>query len=223
MKTANIIFLVVAIAILGFVVWAGGSQKPEATSEPVTATTTPAETNLSETKNTNKESMTKATITTNQGIITLELFADQSPKTVENFVTLARKGFYDSTRFHRVIKGFMIQGGDPLSKDLSMKSRWGTGGPGYTIPDEFNSGDELYKTGYKRGILAMARTQEPNSGGSQFFIMHQDYPLLPPEYTIFGKVTSGLDVVDIIATIKTEGSPTDRPLEDMIIQKITIE
>lgn len=161
-----------------------------------------------------------ATFTTNQGAFEVELYGDTAPKTVENFTKLAQSGFYDGTRFHRVIKGFMIQGGDPLSKDPAMQAQWGTGGPGYTIPDEADPNSELYKTGYQRGIFAMARTMAPNSGGSQFFVMHADYPL-PPSYTIFGRVTSGMETVDKIATAPT--GPNDRPLQDMIIEKVVVK
>ena len=160
-----------------------------------------------------------ATITTNKGIITLELYGNQAPKTVENFKKLAESGFYNGTRFHRVIQGFMIQGGDPLSKDLANSSRWGTGGPGYSFADEINATSDLYKTGYQRGVLAMANSG-PNTNGSQFFIMHQTYQL-PPLYTIFGRVTSGLDVVDAIATTKT--GPNDRPVDDMIVEKVEVK
>lgn len=219
MKTTNIILIVVAIAIIGFVVWIGGSQStsqaPQApiVTEPAATTTTPTlETNST-------KPMTTATITTNKGIITLELYGTDAPKTVENFVKLANSGFYNGTRFHRVIKGFMIQGGDPLSKDTSKQSMWGTGGPGYKFDDEINATSDLYKTGYRRGVLAMANSG-PNTNGSQFFIMHADYPL-PPLYTIFGRVTSGLDVVDAIANTKT--MPGDRPVEDMIIEKVEIK
>lgn len=164
-------------------------------------------------------SIMHATFTTNLGSFTVELYKEQSPRTVENFVKLAQSGFYDGTRFHRVIKGFMIQGGDPLSKDTSQQARWGTGGPGYQFPDEINPNAEPYLTGYKRGVLAMANSG-PNTNGSQFFVMHQDYPL-PPNYTIFGKVTSGMDTVDKIATTPT--APGDRPLSDVVLEKVVVK
>ena len=146
-----------------------------------------------------------ATIETSAGTLTAELFAGEAPKTVNNFVFLARDGFYDGVIFHRVIKGFMIQGGDPTGT--------GRGGPGYRFDDE------PVKRPYKRGTLAMANAG-PNTNGSQFFVMHADYGL-PPSYTIFGKLTAGEDVVDRIA-----GAPTgaqDRPNDPVRIERVTID
>lgn len=154
--------------------------------------------------------MTGVKIETSKGDITLELFDSEAPKTVENFVSLAKKGFYDGVIFHRVISGFMIQGGDPTGT--------GSGGPGYQFADELNPNTESYKRGYVRGTLAMANAG-PNTNGSQFFIMHQDYPL-PHDYTIFGRVSSGIEVVDAIATVKT--GPGDRPIEEVRIKKVEI-
>ena len=145
-----------------------------------------------------------ATIETSAGTMTAELFASEAPKTVNNFVFLAREGFYDGVIFHRVIRGFMIQGGDPTGT--------GRGGPGY----RFN--DEPVKRRYERGILAMANAG-PNTNGSQFFVMHADYGL-PPNYTIFGKVTAGEDVLDKIATAPTGAQ--DRPTQPETINAITI-
>lgn len=145
--------------------------------------------------------------------ITGELYPDKAPKTAENFEKLANEGFYDGTIFHRVIPGFMIQGGDPKGN--------GTGGPGYTIPGEFAAngfkGNDLKHT---RGVLSMARTMDPNSAGSQFFIMHQDAPHLDNQYAAFGKVTDGMDAVDQIAGVKTNYS--DKPLEDQKIKSIRV-
>ena len=146
-----------------------------------------------------------ATMETSKGTIVLELFADEAPKTVNNFVFLAREGFYDGVIFHRVISGFMIQGGDPTGR--------GTGGPGYRFDDE------PVTRQYLAGTLAMANAG-PNTNGSQFFIMHNNYAL-PPNYTIFGIATEGQDVVDAIAT--TPRSPGDRPLEDVYIVSVEIE
>jgi cyclophilin family peptidyl-prolyl cis-trans isomerase len=148
-----------------------------------------------------------ATIRTNRGTITAKLFADEAPRTVNNFVFLAREGFYDGVIFHRVIRGFMLQGGDPTGT--------GTGGPGYRFEDELEA---ARSRGYKMGTLAMANAG-PNTNGSQFFIMHQDYGL-PPQYNVFGKATDGLDVVDDIATTAT--SAGDRPVEDVVIETIEI-
>lgn len=150
-------------------------------------------------------------IETNKGDITIELFADDAPKTAENFVTLAQKGFYDGVIFHRVIKGFMIQGGDPTGT--------GRGGPGYQFADELNPQTASYKRGYARGTVAMANSG-PNTNGSQFFIMHQDYPL-PNAYTIFGKVTKGMEVVDAIASSQIDSN--DKPLENMVMNKVVVE
>jgi cyclophilin family peptidyl-prolyl cis-trans isomerase len=155
-----------------------------------------------------------ATIKTSLGDIKVELYGDKVPQTAGNFAKLAEAGFYNGIKFHRVIKGFMIQGGDPLTKDDSQKALWGTGGPGYTFADEPFTGQ------YTRGTLAMANSG-PNTNGSQFFIMHADYPL-PPSYVIFGKVTSGLDVVDKIANLPTDPS-NDRPLTPPVIESVTIE
>jgi cyclophilin family peptidyl-prolyl cis-trans isomerase len=145
-----------------------------------------------------------ATIDTSLGSMTLELFASEAPNTVNNFVFLARDRFYDGVIFHRVIKNFMIQGGDPKGT--------GSGGPGYRFADE------PVTRPYARGTLAMANAG-PNTNGSQFFIMHVDYPL-PPSYTIFGKLMTGEDVLDQIATTKT-GSQ-DRPVQPITINTITI-
>ena len=145
-----------------------------------------------------------ATFETSRGKIVCELFAKDAPKTVNNFVFLARDGYYDDIIFHRVISGFMIQGGDPTGT--------GRGGPGY----RFN--DEKVTKPYSRGTLAMANAG-PNTNGSQFFIMHADYPL-PPNYTIFGKLTRGEDVVDTIASARTGAQ--DRPVEPVSITSITV-
>lgn len=160
-----------------------------------------------------------AIIHTSMGDIAVKFYGADAPKTVANFVDLARKGFYDNTKFHRVIKGFMIQGGDPKSKDDSNPGSWGTGGPGYDFADEINASSALYTRGYKRGVMAMANSG-PNTNGSQFFIMHQDYPL-PSLYTIFGDVTSGQDVVDAIATTKVDGN--DRPLTPVVIKSVEVK
>jgi len=220
MKTSNIIFIVVAVAIIGFVVWVGGSSKQQVIQEPITAITTPTENNLPETTTTttNKESMTTAIVTTNKGVITLELFADKAPKTVENFVKLANAGFYNGTRFHRVIKGFMIQGGDPLSKDTSMQSRWGQGGPGYQFADEIHAENDNVV-----GTISMANAG-PNTNGSQFFINTANNNFLDTKHTVFGRVIAGMDVVTVIENVKTtQPGILDRPVEDMIIEKIEIK
>jgi cyclophilin family peptidyl-prolyl cis-trans isomerase len=158
-----------------------------------------------------KKEANMVVIQTNKGTITVELYKDKSPKTVENFEKLVASGFYNGVRFHRVIKDFMIQAGDPQSKDKALIDRWGTGGPGYQFADELK-GDEKYT----RGTLAMANAG-PNTNGSQFFIMHKDAGL-PAKYTVFGQVVSGIEVVDAIAIVPTYmPGRVDRPLQDIII------
>ena len=134
-----------------------------------------------------------AIITTTEGELTLEFWPDVAPKTVENFKTLAGKGFYDGTAFHRIIKGFMIQGGDPLTKDAGKENQWGTGGPGYQIKAEFNA------RSHERGVISMARSSNPDSAGSQFFICDGDAAFLNRQYTAFGKLIKGDDVLTKIA------------------------
>ncbi|HUV80922.1 MAG TPA: peptidylprolyl isomerase [Patescibacteria group bacterium] len=150
------------------------------------------------------------TIKTNKGNIQFKTYAQEAPKTVENFITLADKGFYDGVIFHRVISGFMIQGGDPTGT--------GRGGPGYAFNDEINPSSKIYQDGYLKGIVAMANAG-PNTQGSQFFIMVADYPL-PPLYTIFGKVISGQEVAEAISL--AERDVNDKPVEDVIIQSISV-
>ncbi len=155
-----------------------------------------------------------AVIQTNKGTIRFELLEDHAPKTTENFVTLAEKGYYDGVIFHRVIKGFMIQGGDPTGTGSGGASAWGG-----KFNDEINAKSELYQGPYGKGTVAMANAG-PNTNGSQFFIMHVDYPL-PPSYTKFGNVTEGQDVVDLIASSSTDRG--DRPTDDVRMEKVTIE
>jgi peptidyl-prolyl cis-trans isomerase B (cyclophilin B) len=155
-----------------------------------------------------------AVIKTSEGEMVVEFWPDVAPKTVENFKTLARKGFYDGTCFHRVIKGFMIQGGDPLTKDASKEAMWGTGDPGYKVKAEFNDRH------HDRGVLSMARSQDPDSAGSQFFICHGNPRFLDKQYTAFGKLIKGDDVLEKIATTPTH--PQDRPDKRMGIESIKI-
>jgi peptidyl-prolyl cis-trans isomerase B (cyclophilin B) len=155
-----------------------------------------------------------AVIKTSEGEMVAEFWPDVAPKTVANFKKLAKSGFYDGTAFHRVIKGFMIQGGDPLTKDENKKARWGTGDPGYKIDAEFN------KKLHERGVLSMARSQDPNSAGSQFFICHGAPKSLDGQYTAFGKLIKGDDVLEKIATTKT--LPGDRPEKRMNVESIKI-
>lgn len=147
------------------------------------------------------------------GTIKIKLDENAAPKTVENFKKLVSEGFYDGLTFHRVIKGFMIQGGCPNGT--------GTGGPGYSIEGEFASNGVENPLKHKRGVISMARSMDPNSAGSQFFIMHADAPHLDGQYAAFGKVTEGMDIVDEIASMKTDFS--DKPLADIVIEKVTLE
>ena len=155
-----------------------------------------------------------AVIQTNKGTIRVELWESDAPKTTENFITLAERGYYDGIIFHRVIRNFMIQGGDPTGTGRGGQSAWGG-----RFNDEIDSTSDVYKTGYKAGTMAMANAG-PNTNGSQFFIMHVDYPL-PPSYTIFGRVIEGQEVVNAIATSQTDHN--DRPSEDVKMEKVTIE
>jgi len=158
--------------------------------------------------------VTKATIETNHGKIVLNLLPDIAPETVRNFVKLAKSGFYDGTLFHRVIPGFMIQGGDPNSK-LPDKSKWGIGGPGYTIKAEFNPRSHL------RGVVSMARAMDPDSAGSQFFIVTTDSTFLDRQYTAFGEVIEGMETADKIVNLQKDQN--DCPLEEAKMLRINIE
>jgi len=221
-KKNVLIVSVVAIALI-VGVWYYFGRGPEVTVQPddpadqitiLPAVPAPVEVSkeviLPTDSKTNPKTMPTVKISTNKGDIVIELFKDDAPKTVENFLTLVNKNFYDNVIFHRVISGFMIQGGDPTGT--------GMGGPGYKFEDELIASTESYKTGYTRGTVAMANSG-PDTNGSQFFIMHADYPL-PHLYTIFGKVISGLETVDTIAAGKTDGS--DRPVEEVKMLKVEV-
>ena len=157
--------------------------------------------------------MAKAIVNTNLGNIQFELLSDIAPETVRNFIKLAKSGFYDGTLFHRVIPKFMIQGGDPNTKE-SDKSTWGTGGPGYNIKAEFSSRSHL------RGIVSMARSSDPDSAGSQFFIVTSDSTFLDREYTVFGQVADGMEVADKIVNLPRDGN--DCPLQEAKMLQVTI-
>jgi peptidyl-prolyl cis-trans isomerase B (cyclophilin B) len=156
-----------------------------------------------------------AILQTNLGRIIVRFFDDMAPGHVENFKKLAREGYFDGTKFHRVIPGFMIQGGDPNTKS-DDRSTHGTGGPGYKIPAEFN---EIPHT---RGILSMARTSDPNSAGSQFFVMVARSPHLDRQYTVFGNVVEGLEVVDKIVNLPRDARDNPRPENPAIIENVTL-
>ena len=147
------------------------------------------------------------------GVMKAELYPDIAPVTVKNFVDLAAKGFYNGLIFYRVIPDFMIQGGDPEGT--------GAGGPGYTIKGEFTDNGFRNDLKHTRGVLSMARTMDPDSAGSQFFIMHADYPYLDGQYAAFGKLIEGIEVVDKIASVKTDYN--DRPYEDQVIDFMTVQ
>ena len=149
----------------------------------------------------------------NGDVIRAELYPETAPKTVENFISLVNKGFYNGTIFHRVIKDFMIQGGDPLGT--------GTGGPGYSIPGEFAANGFQNDLHHAPGVLSMARAQDPDSAGSQFFIMHGDAPYLDGQYAAFGKVVEGMDVVDKIANVRTNFM--DAPIMKQKMANVTME
>jgi len=155
-----------------------------------------------------------AVINTVEGTMVLEFWPDVAPKHVENFKKLAKEGFYDGTAFHRVIKKFMIQGGDPLTKDDSQQARWGTGGPGWKVAAEFN------KKSHVRGVLSAARSQDPNSAGSQFFICHDQATFLDGQYTAFGKLIKGDEVLEKINSTPT--GPNDRPTKKMTVTSVKI-
>jgi peptidyl-prolyl cis-trans isomerase B (cyclophilin B) len=147
----------------------------------------------------------RAIIETKFGSMEIRFFPDKAPKHVENFITLAKSGFYDKTIFHRVIPDFMIQGGDPNTKDEKDKSRYGMGGPGHRVKAEFNDRPHV------RGVVSMARSNDPDSAGSQFFIVVKDAPYLNGQYTVFGEVVKGMEVADKI--VSQARDPRDNPLE----------
>ncbi|MDQ5949043.1 MAG: peptidyl-prolyl cis-trans isomerase [Patescibacteria group bacterium] len=216
-------YVILSCIIIAVIIWGGyylfsdrtqeipaGSLTSDAYGQGVATTTPPIGTQpVSSTTQPTQKYM--ITLDTNYGAITFETYTQDAPNTVANFVTLAGKKFYDGLTFHRVIKGFMIQGGDPKGD--------GTGGPGYSFADEIDPNSALYKTGYVKGVVAMANAG-PNTNGSQFFIMTATNPL-PPSYTIFGKVVSGQDVVDKIAGVKTGAG--DKPVSPVTIKKVTVK
>lgn len=216
-----IIFIVVLAAIVGgyyFFTKKGGNMAYSTNTDAYSTSTTPTPPAMEDGTNTSTATTTTTnqtkhmiTLDTNYGTIVFETYDSDAPNTVKNFVTLANKGYYNGLIFHRVIPGFMIQGGDPSGN--------GTGGPGYKFADELNPNTASYKAGYKKGVVAMANAG-PNTNGSQFFIMTADYPL-PNAYTIFGKVVSGQDVVDKIANVKTGAS--DKPVSPVIMKTVTVK
>jgi len=180
----------------------------QTSAQPATAT------NPSVTNTNNKKAM-QAILKTNKGDITIEFFGDLAPKTVANFTKLASEGFYNGTKFHRVIKDFMIQGGDPLTKDDSKADMWGTGGPGYKFADEIHAQNRNAV-----GTIAMANAG-PNTNGSQFFINVADNNFLDGKHTVFGKVTAGMEVVNAIEAVAVGAG--DRPVQAVVINSISVQ
>jgi len=195
---------------LGLAIGRAEEPKKETKDEPKKEEGKPQAKEENKTVNNNEVAVIKTT----EGEMVVEFWPDVAPKTVENFKTLARKGFYDGTCFHRVIKDFMIQGGDALTKDPTKEAQWGTGDPGYKIKAEFNS------RSHTRGVLSMARSADPDSAGSQFFICHGAPTSLDGKYTAFGKLIKGDDVLEKIATTPTH--PPDRPNKRMGVESIKI-
>ncbi len=216
------------LLILGLAYWASMDKAPELelVTEPdtpeMTAPLSPSELNVTNPDNINTMNPV-AVLETNQGTVEIELYKDTMPITAGNFEKLVKEGYYDGIKFHRVIYGFMIQGGDPLTKDDSMTARWGTGGPGYSIADEHIAGPLLTNV---RGTISMANAG-PNSGGSQFFInlvdntgLDFDKQPLSSKHPVFGRVIKGMEVVDAIGGVSVGAG--DRPLSPVIITKATI-
>ena len=200
--------IISALLVVGiFFAWEKFDNKPQTNNPEIKEETIIQNQTTTE----NKKMGHLITLHTNLGDIQFETFDQDAPKTVKNFMDLAQKDFYNNVIFHRIIKGFMIQGGDPTGT--------GTGGPGYKFEDELNSETESYKNGYKKGVVAMANAG-PNTNGSQFFIMLEDTPL-PHAYSIFGKVVNGQDIVDKIGSVET--NEANRPLEDVRITKVSLE
>jgi len=196
---------IIIVGIIALVVFVLSRQSVSFMPKPNEITSEPGTVTL--------EEATLADIKTTLGTITIELFPDAAPKTVENFIKLAESGFYNGTKFHRVIKDFMIQGGDPNSKDDDWAND-GTGGPGYAFEDEFNEHKVV------RGVLAMANSG-PNTNGSQFFVVTADAtPWLDGKHTVFGRVVQGMEVIDKIESVAT--NKNDHPLEDVVVERITV-
>ncbi len=197
---SSCVFLAAAVALLSL---AACSRSPGNPKVPAGATSSGG---------------THALIETDRGPIEIEFFGQSAPRAVENFRLLAEYGYYDGLSFHRVVEGFMIQGGDPAGDGTGGESAWGG-----TFEDEIDAASPLYRGGYRRGYVAMAN-RGPNTNGSQFFILQADYPL-QPNYVIFARVTSGIDVVDALARTRTSAGPggeNSRPLEPPVIRTITV-
>lgn len=213
MQKTGIVAAAVLVAILGIIAIIQSASPRQAQAPAPLIPTNSLMEPMNPTDSTGQKTI--ATLETSQGTIVIELDTANTPNTAANFAKLAKAGFYDGTRFHRVISGFMIQGGDPLSKDDEMMARWGTGGPGYQFADELKPTNRNV-----RGSISMANAG-PNTNGSQFFINLVDNDFLDTKHTVFGRVTSGMEVVDAIAGTVT--GPQDRPMTPITITKVTIE
>lgn len=193
---------IIIVLIIGFFGLRSSFSKDQSQDQTLTTNTLANQTTM------------KATLTTNKGIIEIELLTDLAPNTVQNFAELSQNSFYNGVKFHRVIDGFMIQSGDPLSKDDTMMDYWGTGGPGYSFEDEIHA-----ENNNVIGTISMANAG-PNTNGSQFFINTADNSFLDMKHTVFGKVTAGMEVVKEIEKVDTY--PNDRPIEAVVIENIDI-
>ncbi|MEA2554307.1 MAG: peptidyl-prolyl cis-trans isomerase [Fimbriimonadaceae bacterium] len=213
MKTA---LSVLALGIALTVTLSACGQAPTSTQEASPPQTTTKETKPVTTTDSKATEQDVAVLDTNLGKIVIAFLPKKAPGHVENFEKLAKKGFYDGTKFHRVIPGFMIQGGDPNSKD-DDRSNDGTGDPGYKIKAEFND------VSHTRGIVSMARSQDPDSAGSQFFIVVKDSPFLDKNYTVFGRVIEGMDVADKIVNLKKDERDNPLPENPAVVKSVKIE
>lgn len=225
MNKLTVLFLVVVMLAGGFFVFrmmrpteskeTDLSQLPVGTPESTKQPSQPPQESTQPPQQTTKMNYTEAILHTNKGDIAIQFLPGQAPNTVANFEKLANSNFYDNVKFHRVIKGFMIQTGDPLTKDDSQMARWGTGGPGYTFADELGPNNHDVK-----GTVAMANAG-PDTNGSQFFINLVDNNFLDGKHTVFGKVVSGMDVVEAIGSVQTDSS--DRPVDPVVIQSVELK
>lgn len=215
MSNKNISLIAATLLVSGGLVWYG----MRSASPPGTALPDVLQREFAGSDKPKINNMHTVTVKTNLGTIKFQTYDADAPKAVDNFLALTGKGYYNGLTFHRVIKGFMIQGGDPNCTPGRGSGPCGAGGPGYTFEDELNPAADSYKSGYRRGVVAMANAG-PNTNGSQFFIMHADYPL-PNNYTIFGKVTEGDGVVDAIVNSKI--GPNDRPVVPVVMESVSAE
>jgi len=207
---ALVVIFIVAVGYWFFTKNQNTSKIPSVSDAPIAVTEEKTTIN----NNIDNQKIMIATLHTNMGDIAIEFNPDNAPNTVANFIKLAKEGFYNGTKFHRVIKGFMNQGGDPLTKDDSKKNLWGTGGPGYKFDDEIGPSNSN-----EAGTIAMANSG-PNTAGSQFFINAVPNPNLDANYTVFGRVVSGMDVVVAINNTPTDSS--DRPINPVVLESVTV-